>query len=90
MKYLLWSVLLLVGCHKPITLPEDDWMFWAQKVEARSPVTDATGHGPDIGSNEWALTLQHKLQLFDGLGTRPAVGSTEWRMAVEKKLPTPD
>jgi hypothetical protein len=78
--------LFLVGCHDPKALPEDDWMIWAQKIEAQFPVTDAMGHGPDIGSDEWALALQHKLQLFDDDESSLEAGSKEWRAAVEKKL----
>lgn len=74
-----------------VTPPEnwDEWAKWAEKLR---PVTDAQGHGPDIGSDEWANALAKKLRVSDGAGHGPAIGSKEWRQAVEGKLapkPTP-
>ena len=55
-------------------------------VEARYPVGDAAGHGPDPGSDEWARALQQKLGVVDAQGHGPEVGSAEWRAAVEEKM----
>jgi hypothetical protein len=55
-------------------------------VEARYPVGDAEGHGPDIGSDEWAHALQQKLGIVYDQGHGPDIGSAEWRNAVEKKI----
>jgi hypothetical protein len=55
-------------------------------VEARYPVSDAEGHGPDVGSDEWAQALQQKLGLVDNQGHGPDLGSAEWRAAVERKM----
>jgi hypothetical protein len=49
-------------------------------------VGDAEGHGPDIGSDEWARALQQKLGIVDAEGHGPDIGSAEWRNAVEKKI----
>lgn len=62
--------------------PPEDWNEWARWAEKQRPVTDAQGHGPDIGSDEWANALAKKLRISDG----PAIGSKEWRQAVERKL----
>jgi hypothetical protein len=59
---------------------------WAQWVEKRHPITDAHGHGPDIGSGEWMGALDKKLGITDKDGHGPDIGSEEWRSAVEKKL----
>jgi hypothetical protein len=64
----------------------EEWDQWARGVEARYPVGDAGGHGPDIGSDEWAAALQRKLGIVDGQGHGPDIGSAEWRAAVEQKL----
>lgn len=61
-----------------------DWKAWAAWAEKLRPVTDGQGHGPDIGSDEWAGALGKKL----GIGG--VAGSKEWRAAVEKKLVTKD
>ena len=61
-----------------------DWKAWAAWAEKLRPVTDGQGHGPDIGSDEWAGALGKKL----GIGG--VAGSKEWRAAVEKKLAAKD
>jgi len=63
-----------------------DWAAWAKWAEKLHPVTDAEGHGPDIGSDEWANALAKKLGVIDAQGHGPDLKSDEWRMAVEKKL----
>jgi hypothetical protein len=55
-------------------------------VEARYPVSDAEGHGPDAGSDEWARALQQRLGVVDAEGHGPDIGSAEWRAAVEEKI----
>jgi len=62
-----------------------DWAAWARWAEKLHPITDAHGHGPDIGSDEWAHALGKRLGVIvDGAG--PDIGSDEWRAAVAKKL----
>ncbi len=63
-----------------------DWMEWAKRIEKIHPVTDAAGHGPDIGSPEWSGAMDKKLRITDVAGHGPDLGSMEWRRAVEKKL----
>ncbi len=60
-----------------------DWAKWAEKLH---PVTDAEGHGPDIGSDEWANALAKRLGVIDAQGHGPDLKSDEWRVAVDKKL----
>jgi hypothetical protein len=57
-----------------------DWKAWAEWAEKLRPVTDNQGHGPDIGSDEWAGALGKQLDIGG------VAGSKEWRKAVEKKL----
>jgi hypothetical protein len=79
-------LLSLASCSDRASAPPSDWMTWSVWVEARSPVSDADGHRPDIGSDEWARALQQKLGVVDAQGHGPDIGSAEWRNAVEEKI----
>jgi len=79
-------VLFLAACSDRESSPPTDWKTWAVWVEARYPISDADGHGPDIGSDEWAMALSRKLGVIDADGHGPDIGSAEWRAAVEEKL----
>ena len=63
-----------------------DWAAWAKWAEKLHSVTDAEGHGPDIGSDEWANALAKRIGVIDSAGHGPDLKSDEWRAAVEKKL----
>lgn len=63
-----------------------DWQAWAEWAEKLHPVTDEQGHGPDIGSDEWASALGKRLGVIDADGHGPDPKSDEWRAAVESKL----
>jgi hypothetical protein len=63
-----------------------EWDAWAKWAEKLHPITDAQGHGPDIGSDEWANALSRRLKIMDAEGHGPDLKSDEWRAAVEKKL----
>ncbi|MFZ9938083.1 MAG: hypothetical protein ACO3JG_13650 [Luteolibacter sp.] len=78
---ILFAPLLAAGEPAP-----KDWVAWAKWAEKIRPVSDAEGHGPDIGSDEWANALANRLGVTDGDGGGPAIKSDEWRAAVEKKL----
>lgn len=79
-------LLLLAACGEHESAPPADWETWAVWVEARHPVGDADGHGPDTGSDEWARALQQKLGIVDDQGHGPDIGSAEWREAVQAKI----
>jgi hypothetical protein len=85
------AVMVLAGCGEHGAVREWDegesWDQWARGVEARFAVSDAAGHGPDVGSDEWARALQQRLGIVDSQGHGPDIGSAEWRSAVEEKLP---
>ena len=66
--------------------PPKDWTAWAKWAEQQHRITDAQGHGPDIGSDEWANALAKRLGVIDAQGHGPDLKSDEWRAAVEKKL----
>ena len=86
MKFLAALLLIsLAGCTDDPAPPED-WEAWSAWVEARYPISDAGGHGPDIGSDEWARALQQKLGIVDDQGHGPDIGSAEWRAAVQTKI----
>ena len=78
-------LIALAGCADR-SAPPEDWEAWSAWVEARHPVSDAQGHGPDIGSDEWARALQQKLGIVDAQGHGPDIGSPEWRAAVQTKI----
>jgi len=79
-------IFLLAACGERNSSPPSDWSAWSVWVEVRYPVSDAQGHGPDIGSDEWARALQQKLGIVDDQGHGPDIGSAEWRAAVEEKI----
>ncbi len=79
-------LLSLAACSDRGSELSADWTTWSAWVEARYPVSDAEGHGPDIGSDEWARALQWKLGIVDEQGHGPDLGSAEWRAAVEQKI----
>jgi hypothetical protein len=78
------AVVVLAGCGESDAVK--GWDQWARGVEARFPVGDAEGHGPDVGSEEWAQALQWKVGILDAEGHGPDLGSAEWRAAVEEKI----
>jgi len=74
--------------------PPQEWMAWAKWADKLHSVSDAQGHGPDIGSEEWSGALDKQLKIHDAAGHGPDIGSAAWRRSVEKKLapmaaPTP-
>ena len=77
---------VLAACSERDAAPPSDWKTWAVWIEARYPVSDADGHGSDIGSDEWARALQQKLGIVDEQGHGPDIGSDEWRNAVQSKI----
>jgi hypothetical protein len=91
MKWLaILAMAILTGCGERDVVggwdQGEEWDQWARGVEARYPVSDADGHGPDIGSEEWARALQQKLGIEDDQGHGPDLGSAEWRAAVQTKI----
>ncbi len=66
--------------HSPI-----GWNAWAQWIEKRRSTADEQGHGPDVGSDEWAHSVDRQLGISEG-GHGPDIKSFEWRHAVELKL----
>lgn len=85
MKKLLLLIALATFTFAQEPAPKE-WDAWAKWAEKLHPVTDAQGHGPDIGSDEWANALSKKLKVMDADGHGPDLKSDEWRTAVEKKL----
>ena len=53
--------LSLAACSDRASVPPSDWTTWSVWVEARYPVGDAEGHGPDIGSAEWRAAVEEKI-----------------------------
>lgn len=90
MKTILMRIILFMLCCSLPGLAQEaapkDWAAWAKWAEQLHPVTDAQGHGPDIGSDEWANALAKRLGVIDAEGHGPDFRSDEWRAAVEKKL----
>lgn len=78
---ILFSPLLAADAPAP-----KEWAAWAKWAEKLHPITDAQGHGPDIGSDEWANAIAKRLGVIDAEGRGPDIGSDEWRAAVENKL----
>lgn len=82
----LLSLSLFTLAHAEEFSPPEDPNAWAEWAEKINPVSDAQGHGPDIGSKEWMAALDRKLGITDEQGHGPDLGSDEWRRAAEKKL----
>jgi len=61
------------------------WDEWASWIESVKPVADKEGHGPDVGSDEWASALAAQAGINKN-GHGPDMKSAEWRSAIEKKL----
>jgi len=82
------SLLLLNLSFSPAAdqAPPSDWDSWSRWAESLHPITDAEGHGPDIGSEEWAQALGRRLGIDGPEGQGPDLRSGGWRGAVEKKL----
>ena len=59
-----------------------EWYAW---VDSRVHVTDAEGHGPDPGSDEWNHAVQHRLGQE---APQLPVGSPQWQQAVDALLRT--
>lgn len=59
---------------------------WNAEVERRLRITDAAGHGPDVGSKEWQNAVSRKSGVTDAAGHGPDAGSDEWCRAVHFKV----
>jgi hypothetical protein len=55
-------------------------------VDRRLQITDASGHGPDIGSAEWQNAVSLKTGVADASGHGPDPGGDEWCRAVDYKV----
>jgi hypothetical protein len=86
MKTTLLFLLAMMSLLPAQDVSPKDWSEWAERIEKQYPITDAQGHGPDIGGDEWAGALDKRLKITDDAGHGPDIKSMEWRQAVEKKL----
>lgn len=59
---------------------------WNVLVDRRLGISDASGHGPDIGSTEWQNAVSRKSGVTDSSGHGPDAGSDEWCRAVDYKV----
>ena len=50
---------------------------WYENVERKVGITDAQGHGPDIGSSEWRSAVEFKLGIR-GDSAVPDRDTDEW------------
>lgn len=66
--------------------PPEAWEPWVKWVDARLRVNDEHGHGPDVGSDEWAGAVGKWLELDAGDAGHPDLKSQVWRKEVEKRL----
>ncbi|MDA7892308.1 hypothetical protein OAE72_01655 [Akkermansiaceae bacterium] len=66
--------------------PPKEWEAWAMWADEKHSTGDGQGHGPDVGSDEWAYALGTQLGISDSQGHGPDIKSDEWRRAVENKL----
>ena len=73
------TILLLAILFSPLLAADEpapkDWAAWAKWAEKLHPITDAQGHGPDIGSDEWANAIAKRLgvgEQFAEVGQRVA------------------
>ena len=59
---------------------------WNARVEQKLHITDAAGHGPDVGSQEWMNAVGRRSGVVDSAGHGPDPGSDEWCRAVDYKV----
>ena len=83
---ILATILLITGLTIAQEAAPKDWSSWAKWAEQIYPITDDQGHGPDVGSDEWANALAKRLGIIDAASHGPDLKSDEWRVAVEKKI----
>ena len=68
------------------TIPPRCTAAWNQAVDRKLQISDASGHGPDIGSTEWQNAVARRSGVTDASGHGPDPGSDEWCRAVDFKV----
>ncbi len=71
---------------RPARRPAPCTREWNEAVDERLRISDASGHGPDLGSAEWMNAVGKKSGVSDGSGHGPDAGSDEWCRAVDYKV----
>jgi len=71
---------------EPVEIPPACSPAWNQLVDARLGISDASGHGPDVGSAEWMDAVSRRSGVVDEAGHGPDPGSEEWCRAVDYKV----
>ena len=71
---------------EPTEIPPACSPAWNSLVDSRLEITDASGHGPDIGSPEWMDAVGRRSGVVDNQGHGPDPGSEEWCGAVDFKV----
>jgi len=56
---------------------------WYRSIEARLPTSDAQGHGPDVGSEEWKSAIEFQLGIRDESGV-PDRDGDDWCRYVDR------
>lgn len=58
---------------------------WSRSIEERVPTGDGSGHGPDVGSDEWKSVIEFKLGIR-GDPLVPPRGTTAWCSHIDQLL----
>ena len=71
---------------EPTQIPPACSLAWNQLVDSRLGISDARGHGPDVGSEEWMFAVGRRSGVIDEAGHGPDPGSEEWCQAVDFRV----
>ncbi|NQZ30511.1 MAG: hypothetical protein HRU06_04510 [Oceanospirillaceae bacterium] len=77
---LIVSCLLLSSCASTFddyANAQDCTEQWYNLVEQQLSMSDAAGHGPDLGSDEWRSAVEMELQITEN-NNLPAIESETW------------
>ena len=78
----------VAGCMPPgrdMNKPEICSTGWEMQVEEQLNTGDASGHGPDVGSEEWKSVVEFKLGIR-GSTAIPDRASIEWCRHIDSIL----
>lgn len=80
-KYLILLFIGAAGCVQAQSICSDAWY---KAIDKELQTTDAQGHGPDIGSDEWKSVIEFKLGAREGANV-PERSSEKWCQYIDQQ-----